>query len=490
MDLESAARELKLLAKREKLSPPELDRAKSLMVELKRMGMTNPELVELTEHRWEGSTMKGYTKGAEAIDPEPWRSTAALFSEMLSMDMSLAQVKQAMTINREFGDAGTSTGEITSFTRELKEEGIDISAFADLFRGWRRSGLKPTDAASALKYKAELEGIGFDIGSLCHLAEAARQLGDPRHVIDAVAKYHNSTELDSELTAKQGQVEALDNQIKAQDAELEATGQSLKELQGEAANLEKALTTYERLAALGFDERALEELSKASDRYGAPSDVLAAINFFKDLSDIKAAYEATQAEVEKETAKLERLEARYSHLKSAIDMCQKLLRDHQFGLDAISTILSTAQRYGEPMEVLKAVEAYGKLEAANKKIEQRELETVKIESKIEQLKKMQTQHEAKIKATLDQYEALNAKAIELGRAMGSVEEQLRKDSRARDILNFLQNPTSAVYEDHAPLILVLAMSILSWVSVHKDKLRYTYRINEGLEDLIKQLGGG
>jgi len=48
MELETIARELKALASREKLSPSELDRVKYLMVELKRSGMSNPEIVELT----------------------------------------------------------------------------------------------------------------------------------------------------------------------------------------------------------------------------------------------------------------------------------------------------------------------------------------------------------------------------------------------------------------------------------------------------------
>ena len=80
MDLESVARELKMLAARGKLTAPELDRAKDLMAQLKGMGMSNPEIVELTGGRWSESTVKGYTRGVQATDPESWRSTTALFS--------------------------------------------------------------------------------------------------------------------------------------------------------------------------------------------------------------------------------------------------------------------------------------------------------------------------------------------------------------------------------------------------------------------------
>ena len=74
MDLESVAKELKMLAGREGLTAPELDRAKNLMAQLKGTGMANPEIVELTGGRWSESTTKGYTRGVRATDPEPWKS--------------------------------------------------------------------------------------------------------------------------------------------------------------------------------------------------------------------------------------------------------------------------------------------------------------------------------------------------------------------------------------------------------------------------------
>lgn len=84
MDLELAAKELKMPASRDRLSPSEFERAKHLMVELKQRGMSNPEVVELTGGRRSESTVKGYTKGVRTSDSELWKSTTALFSEMLS----------------------------------------------------------------------------------------------------------------------------------------------------------------------------------------------------------------------------------------------------------------------------------------------------------------------------------------------------------------------------------------------------------------------
>lgn len=56
----------------------------------------------------------------------------------------------------------------------------------------------------------------------------------------------------------------------------------------ETADLRKALATYGRLEAIGFDEKALGELAKAIEKYGTRRKVLTALNRFTDLSNIKA----------------------------------------------------------------------------------------------------------------------------------------------------------------------------------------------------------
>jgi len=135
------------------------------------------------------------------------------------------------------------------------------------------------------------------------------------------------------------------------------------------------------------------------------------------------------------------------------------------------------------------VEAYGKVEALNEKIEKLKLEAATIEGKIEQLKKTQGQYEARNKTILEQFEALNAKAIEVGRIVGTVEQRLKKDTLARDILNLLQNPTSAGYEEYSPLVLVLLKSISVWANMNKSKVSYSILLDKNLEEAIRYLGG-
>lgn len=168
-------------------------------------------------------------------------------------------------------------------------------------------------------------------------------------------------------------------------------------------------------------------------------------------------------------------------------MCKRLLK-RRFGLRALSLINATAWRYGEPTEVLKAIEAYGALKEIKKETDQAKTRLAEIKGEIEVLKETYAEQNARNLIMLDQFEILNVKAIEAGTAVGSVQEQLKGDTRARDIMNLLQNPMAASYEDYAALVLPLVKSIRIWVSENKSKFNLPYRIDEGLQALVKSLG--
>jgi hypothetical protein len=488
MDLESVARELRMLAGKERLTASELDRAKGLMVQLKGMNMSNVEIVELTGGRWSESTVKGYTRGIRATDPEPWQSTTALFSEMLSKNLTLADVSKTMSIIAELEGMGSSLGEIASFIEELEGEGIDVKAFVLLLRDWHGAGLTSANARSALSYKAQLEQAGLDIETMSHIAEAAGKFGGSGEVLEAVAKYGNLEELDGEAQKRREQLDAQAAELESRSQELDTAKQRLEKVRNEIATKEKALATYEGLITVGFDEQGLGELARAAEKYGTPGKVLRAVNRFVDLTKIKAVDDELRNKVKQKRAMIKSLDEQYSHLKEPIELCKKLLK-RRFGLSALQLINITAWRYGEPTEVMKAIEAYGALKEIEKKTAQAKAQLAEIEGKVQVLRETYSEQNARNRAILDQFEALNAKAIEVGRTVGSVEQQLKKDTLARDILNLLQNPVSADYEQYLPLVLVMVKSISVWASINKSKFRYASLVDRNLQELAGYLGG-
>jgi len=525
MDIESVAKELKLLAGRDRLTASELERAKDLMVQLKGMDLSNREIADLTGGHWSESTIKGYTRGTITTDPVPWQSTTALFSEMLSKNLTLAdvseavriaaelegmgsslrdvvgfmeelkrkdtnvgQLREAIDIKTQLEKIGTSSGEIAGFVKQLEKEDIGVSAFVLLLHEWREAGLTPVDARSALSYKAQLEQAGLDIEAMSRIAEAAGRFGGPGEVLEAVAKYGNLGELDQEAQKKQEQLDAQATEMESRRQELDTAKHELEKVRNETAAREETLATYERLKAIGFDEQGLGELAKAAEKYGTPRKALRAVNRFVDLVRIKTIDDELRNKVKQKRATLKKLDEQYSHLKEPIEICKILLK-RKFGLAVLSLINRTAWKYGEPTEVMKAIEAYGQLKEIKKQINQAEADLAEIKGKIQTLKETYTEYSARNTAILDQFEELNAKAIEVGRTVGVVEQQLKKDTLARDILNLLQNPSSADYEKYLPLVLVTVKSISVWATMNRSRLSFPSLVEKNLQELAGHLGG-
>ena len=525
MDLESAARELKMLASKERLTPSELKRAKYLMVLLKGWNMTNREIEELTGGRWSVSTIKGYTRGVGATDPEPWQSTTALFSEMLAKNLTLGDVSEAMTIRAELESKGSSLDDVVSFMQELKERGVSLSQlgegvsvnadlrtkgtspaelasfiaelekekvsvpdFVSLLRDWQEAGLTPRDARSVLGYRTQLEENEIDIETLSHVANAAREFGNAGQVLEAIAKYGYLVKMDEEAQTKQKQLDAMATEMESRSQETATASQKLQELQNKAGAIEAALTTYRRLEAIGFNEKALSELAKAANNYGTPSTVLKAVNRFGSLSRIKEVDDELRDKVKQKRAMITSLDDQYAHLKEPIELCRALLK-RGFSLGVLVAINAAASRYGESIEVMKAIEAYGALKEIEKKNKEANTEFAGRQAKIQRLKEAEAEYEARNKAILEQFEVLNAKAIEIGRTAGSVQEQLKGDTMARDLLLLLRNPGSVSYENSLPLVIVVLKAILIWSIMNKGKLRYAATTQRSMEDALGSLGG-
>ena len=359
-----------------------------------------------------------------------------------------------------------------------------------------------------LEHAGELEKYGFDTERLRQLQETLVEIGAKYGLKgkEAVSKFFRALKdyegilgAESQLKGLQDQIEThkqeldkadkgLQTQIETRRQELDKAEKKLEKAQKETTDLRKALATYRRVEASGFDEKALGELTKASEKYGPPGKVLRAIDRFVDLSNIKATGDELRKKVRQKRAMIKSLDEQYSHLREPIELCKKLLK-RKFGLSALQLINITAWRYGEPTEVMKAIEAYGALKEIKKETDQAKAERAEIKGEIEVLKETYAEQNARNIAMLDQFEILNVKAIEVGATVGSVQEQVKGDTMARDLLILLRNPVSAGYEEYLPLALVLLKCISVWANINKDKFRFSSLIDKNLEELTRYLGG-
>jgi hypothetical protein len=411
----------------------------------------------------------------------------------------LRQLREALT---EIGAKSGLTGReaVGKFFDDLKDYEAVLEAKA-LLEGLQIQietlETRVAEKSELLEYAGELGKLGLDIERLRQLQHTLREIGAKHGLkgkevtnkfFDDLKDYDASIGFELELITKRGQLNTLAGEMESRSRELDTAGKRLEGVQRQAAELRKELATYQRLEGIGFNGKALGELEKAGKKYGTPRKVLIALNRFAGLSDIKTATEDMKGKLKQEKADIEAMEKKHLHLKSTIEMCEDLL-GRKFSLQAITLIRATATKYGEAVDVIKAIEAYGSLKEIEKKINQANTELLETEAKIQRQKEVEAEYQTRIRATLEQFEALNAKAIEVGCAVGTVQEQSKKDTMARDLLNRLQNPLSASYEEYLPLALVLLKSISVWANINKDKFRFPSLIDKNLEELTRYLGG-
>ncbi len=168
----------------------------------------------------------------------------------------------------------------------------------------------------------------------------------------------------SDLTAKQEEIESAKTNL---------------------SKLDDLTAVYEKIKKLGFGVPELTKLSTLGQKYGTVKKLMEAVDAYYGYSDILDNLNKTQSDLTTWKSNLEKLQADNAHLKTAVTMCRTLIDKYAFGLDAVATLFSMAEKYGAPLDVLKAVEAYGKLKLLNQEVIQKKGEALQLKEEIAQL---------------------------------------------------------------------------------------------------------
>lgn len=87
MNIEELTEKFVALANKETLSKSEHEEARKLMKQLKKGGMSNNEISDLSGGKWSPSTVKFYTPGTKVDNPSPWQDVATLLNKIISSGM-------------------------------------------------------------------------------------------------------------------------------------------------------------------------------------------------------------------------------------------------------------------------------------------------------------------------------------------------------------------------------------------------------------------
>jgi DNA-binding transcriptional MerR regulator len=474
MEVDELAARFVALAKKPNLSKAELAEAQRLMRELKKAGMSNEEISKLSGRRWSASSVKGYVPGVRAADPSPWGDAVSTLNEAINRGISLDDVQTAVRLQDQLAAEGVTLEEVATLLAAAKSAGVGVEPMIQQHQELQVENLSVNDIGQALDLKRQLEEQGLSLQSLPQLIKLARSFGDADAVLEAVSKYGSMKELDEELVKGEGRLKRVRNELGSETKSLEETTAELKKLKA-------PLEAYGNVVKVGFSEAELKELASLTKKYGGIRRVFEAIKGHGDYADICNAISRGETTLSQMKGDISKTEEQHAHLKASIGMCDRLLHNYKFGLDAIATIFSLAQKFGDPLSVLKAVEAYGELLAIQQ-------EYAKAEAKCKEKKDLLDQLEGKYGAMLTELESLTAMCLNVGKNISVLQSQIDSNKGLEKIFNLISEPTSCGFNEYGPLVAAILSSIRKWLVAHEQKFKHPAGAKFSLDGLLRELG--
>ncbi len=473
--IEELVKRFKVLASKPKLSKAELKEARGLMLALRQAGMTCNEISELSGGRWSPSSIKFYTPGIKVSHPTQWENAVGLLDKMTSSDLTLEDVEKTLMVNEKLKSCNVSLDNIIDVLFTAESSSLEVADLVCQQEIFKEHGLSPGKLSEALNAREELTVKGFGLDSLMPLLEAVDTYGDAPVVLEAVSTYGSLLNLNDQVEAAKSDLEK--SHVTRDDVE-----RQIKEGEGKLVKMDAMINACHKVSELGYDEQVLTDLAELSEKFGGPKAVLQALKAYADYNGIENNILDAKAQLADLKSELCKLTTAHSHLATAINICVKLVNEHNFGIDAIDMLFSVAQKYGGPLEVLKAIEIYGKIESMQERVE-------RLEGNIAGLKQKIDHSEGEYQDTLNKLQSLNALALEVGGSLGKVYCQATDNLYINRLIKLINDPFGADYGNHINVAMVMGISLKNFVTKHEANFKHRNHIKDGLAYLIVDLGG-
>ena len=437
--------------------------------------MSNSEISKLSGERWSESTVKGYTKGEKAKNTSPWQNITELLHDVIKTGIDLEDLDTAVVMVEDLKTRGATLDDMAEIFLTADEASISLEILVQLAEIIKEGGLKPNDVTDTVELKKQLEENGLSLDCIPALVKLAKTYGESQKVIEAFSAYGSLSELKKEIEVTQDNLEEL----KAGVNSLEQKSQQAKT---DLSELEKPLQSYQKVFSLGFDEEELDNLVNLSAKYGGHKAVLRALTLYADYQEIMEKVGEAKSQFNTLQTETGKINVKYDHLKSAVTMCDNLLYTHKFGLDAIVSILAVAKKYGQPLNVLKALDTYGSLQLMLENLEESQGKVYETEKLLHQLK-------GQYQAALEHVDSLSAQALKVGAEITNVEKKLANSKAVDKMMVFVNSPSGASYAEYGSAAVLFSRALLTWFIANESKFKYQHTIKDGLKTLVSELGG-
>ena len=421
------------------------------------MSLTDEIYAELVDGLKTGLDWPHFLAKYSASKGPLYNALGRFFNDLEPKDKALAEVQ---------GELDTAGLELDSLDQRIKEAKSKITPLEEaentLNEQIETLETKLAGKSELLEHTEELGKLGLDIERLRQLREALTEIGAKTGLKgkEAVSKFFEDLKDYETVIAAETLLKGLQNQIETKKLEAKKWQVEEEALRRKHNDLQGVIKVVYAFRAKGVKDSQLVTLHRILN------NVESAEQFEKNLRQYG------------EVTKL--VNAR----KEEIQSCEDRLTEAQSRRETLEKVSAKIEAAIDTLKVAGLKELKAMTEAAEKQLK------AVASSGIRETQVVGQGVGKGLNDLFAQLDALGAKAIEVGRTVGIVEQQIRKDTLARDLLNLLQNPAAAGYEEHAPLVLVLLKSISVWANMDKSRLSFPSLVDKNLQEVVGYLGGG
>jgi hypothetical protein len=378
-----------------------------------------------------------------------------LLQNLDSYGLNLEDVEKSISTQEKLKSLNVSLEGIIDVLFAAESSSMDMADLVHLHKTFKEQGLSPEKVSDVLEAKQNFEAIGLGLDSQVSLYEASKVYGDPQSVFEAIAEYGSLLGIKAQVKAAEEGLEKVKAAKADQDNQIKDGKEKLLEL---ATSIE----AHKKVAQLGYDEQTLVDLAGLSEQFGGPKAVIQSCKAYADYKHIEENIINAKNSLADINSEISQLRSEHGYLATGINICEKLVKEYGFGLDSIDTLLSVAKKYGDPLQVLRAID------------------TLKIN--IAQLN-------GKYEATMEKLRSLNALALQVGDEVANVHCQAADNVYMHQLLELINDPYSADYGPHINAAMIGGRALKAYVIKYESNFKHRAPIINGLTYLIADLGG-
>ena len=243
------------------------------------------------------------------------------------------------------------------------------------------------------------------------------------------------------------------------------------------------IKTLMNVLGLGYTEEDLALLHEKTLAYGGMRGLVSTIQYaimekdaLKTLQEMNTQADAIHADSEAAMRMLEETQYNTRMIQGHADFARVLIDEHHIDPLSFRAILETARKYGEPMNILQAINTYANLNAL---LIEFHAQTGFLQGLNDTIKKYQ-------KEASTWEDVIN----ELHRRIGAIEEQTRHNRALQNIANLLTQPTQATLGPIEFMLLAQAifLGIRAYALTHRlDLPLWTLAVEDQLERIVSSL---